>query len=444
MTDAGSDTTAQGSNGSGELIVELKGWLEENWDPDLTVGEWWERLGLAGWAAPTWPTEWYGKGLSRSEGVRVQRTISEFGALPAPGGLGLLLAGPTILAHGTDEQKERYIRDIVTGKKGWCQLFSEPGAGSDLAGLQSRAVKDGDEWVITGQKVWTSGGQVADLGMLIARTDPQQPKHAGITYFLLDMHQPEIEVRPLREMTGRSLFNEVFLNEARVPDDAILGGLNNGWRVANTTLMFERSGLGAGGGSAAASPATPGTVQGDLELRAGDVVGTGGRRSTGGATLFGFTGRAMTDFVRKMDRQNDPVIRQRMMQLHTLGEVARFNTQRLKAAAAAGKDIPGLPNIAKLMMSEMVRVSRDLGLELVGPYGTLHAYEAEEREALDQATGMPELAGVSEMALFAQAPPIYGGTDQVQRNIIGERVLGLPKEPGFDKNTPFKDIPKNQ
>jgi alkylation response protein AidB-like acyl-CoA dehydrogenase len=444
MTDTGTDTTAQGSNGSGELIVELKGWLEENWDRDLTVGEWWERLGLAGWAAPTWPTEWYGKGLSRSEGVRVQRTISEFGALPAPGGLGLLLAGPTILAHGTDEQKERYIRDIVTGKKGWCQLFSEPGAGSDLAGLQSRAVKDGDEWVVTGQKVWTSGGQVADLGMLIARTDPEQPKHAGISYFLLDMHQPEIEVRPLREMTGRSLFNEVFLNEARVHSDAILGGLNNGWRVANTTLMFERSGLGAGGGSAAASPATPGTVQGDLELRAGDVVGTGGRRSTSGATLFGFTGNAMVDFVRKVGRQDDPIIRQRIMQLHTLGEVARFNTQRLKAAVAAGKDIPGLPNIAKLFMSDMVRLSRDLGLELVGPYGTLHAYDAEEREALDQATGMPELAGVSEMALFAQAPPVYGGTDQVQRNIIGERVLGLPKEPGFDKNTPFKDIPKNQ
>jgi alkylation response protein AidB-like acyl-CoA dehydrogenase len=444
MTDTDTDTTPKGSNGFGELIVELKGWLEENWDPDLTVGEWWERLGLAGWAAPTWPTEWYGRGLSRTEGVRVQRTISEFGALPAPGGLGLLLAGPTILAHGTDEQKQRYISDIVTGKKGWCQLFSEPGAGSDLAGLQARAVKDGDEWVVTGQKVWTSGGQVADLGMLIARTDPEQPKHAGITYFLLDMHQPQIEVRPLREMTGRSLFNEVFLNEARVHSDAILGGLNNGWRVTNTTLMFERSGLGAGGGSAAASPATPGTVQGDLELRAGDVIGTGGRRSTSGATLFGFTGSAMAGFVRKVGRQDDPLIRQRMMQLHTLGEVARFNTQRLKAAMSAGKDIPGLPNIAKLMMSDMVRLSRDLGLELVGPYGTLHAYDAEEREALDQATGMPELAGVSEMALFAQAPPIYGGTDQVQRNIIGERVLGLPKEPGFAKDIPFKDVPKNQ
>lgn len=452
MTDTGTDTAEDvvedteantQARGSDELTVELKSWLEENWDPDLTVAEWWERLGLSGWAAPTWPTSWYGKGLSRSEGVRIQRTISEFGALAAPGGLGLLLAGPTILAHGSDEQKERYLRDIVCGQKGWCQLFSEPGAGSDLAGLQARAIRDGDEWVVTGQKVWTSGGQVADLGMLIARTDPDQPKHAGITYFLIDMHQPGIEVRPLREMTGRSLFNEVFLNEARVHDDAILGGLNNGWRVANTTLMVERAGLGAGGGTAAASPATPGTVQGDLELRAGDIVRTGGRRSTGGATLFGYTGRTMILLVRKAGKQSDPTVRQELMRLHSMGEVARFNTQRLKAAMAAGKDIPGLPNIAKLSMSNMVRLSRDLGLSVVGAYGTLHAYESDQRTALDQATGIPELAGLTEMALFAQGPPVYGGTDQVQRNIIGERVLGLPKEPGFDKATPFKDLPKN-
>jgi alkylation response protein AidB-like acyl-CoA dehydrogenase len=426
-----------------DLIVELNAWLDENWDPDLSVAEWWERLGASGWAAPTWPTEWYGRGLGRSEAIRIQRTIGDFGALAAPGGLGLLLAGPTILAHGSDEQKQRYLRDIVTGQRGWCQLFSEPGAGSDLAGLQARAIKDGDEWVVTGQKVWTSGGQVADLGMLIARTDPDQPKHAGITYFLIDMHQPTIEVRPLREMTGRSLFNEVFLSEARVHEDAILGGLNNGWRVANTTLVFERAGLGAGGGTAGASRATPGTVQGDLELRVGDVVRTGGRRSTSGAALFGLSAKAMAGLVRKAGKANDPTIRQKLMRLHSIGEVARFNNQRLRAGMAAGKDIPGLPNIAKLSMSHMVRLSRDLGLEIAGAHGTLHAYDQDERAALDQATGMPELGRLTEIALFAQGPPIYGGTDQVQRNIIGERVLGLPKEPGFDKNTPFKDLPKN-
>jgi alkylation response protein AidB-like acyl-CoA dehydrogenase len=438
MTDT-ADRTTTGS----DIIVEVKAWLDDNWDPDLTVAEWWERLGTAGWAAPTWPAEWFGKGLSRDEGVRVQQAIADHGALPAPGGLGLMLAGPTIAVHGNDEQKARYLRDIVTGQKGWCQLFSEPGAGSDLAGLNARAVKDGDEWVVTGQKVWTSGGHVADLGMLIARTDPDQPKHAGITYFAIDMHQPGVEVRPLREMTGRALFNEVFLSEARVRDDAIIGGLNNGWRVANTTLMFERSSLGAGGGSAAVSLATPGTVQGDLDRRAGDFVTSGGRRGGGGGTLFGASAKGLTELAKASGKSAEPAIRQRLMRLYSLGEVARFNNLRLKAAKAAGQDIPGLPNIAKLTMSQIVRLSRDLGLEIAGPYGTLHAYDGDARKQLDEATGLPYLAGITEMALFAQGPPIYGGTDQIQRNIIGERILGLPKEPGFEKGTPFKDLPKN-
>jgi alkylation response protein AidB-like acyl-CoA dehydrogenase len=437
MTDTADRTTGS------DVIVEVKSWLEENWSPELTVAEWWERLGTSGWGAPTWPVEWFGKGLSREEGVRVQQAIADHGALPAPGGLGLMLAGPTIIAHGTDEQKALYLRDIVTGQKGWCQLFSEPGAGSDLAGINARAVKDGDEWVVTGQKVWTSGGHVADLGMLIARTDPDQPKHAGITYFAIDMHQAGVEVRPLREMTGRALFNEVFLEEARVGDDAVIGGLGNGWRVANTTLMFERSSLGAGGGSAAVSLATPGTVQGDLPQRAGDFVSTGGRRGGGGGTLFGVSSKAMTELAKGTGKAADPAVRQRLMQLHTLSEVARYNNLRVKAAKAAGQDIPGLPNIAKLTMSQIVRLSRDLGLEIAGPYGTLHAYDSESRAALDEVTGLPYLAGITEMALFAQGPSIYGGTDQIQRNIIGERVLGLPKEPGFDKATPFKDLPKN-
>jgi alkylation response protein AidB-like acyl-CoA dehydrogenase len=438
MTDT-ADRTAT----TDDPVAEVKDWLAENWDPDLTVAEWWERLGTSGWGVPAWPIEWFGKGLSRAEAVRVQQAISDFGALPAPGGLGLMLAGPTITVHGDDDQKPRYLRDIVTGQKAWCQLFSEPGAGSDLAGLNARAVKDGDEWIVTGQKVWTSGGHVADLGMLIARTDPDQPKHAGITYFAIDMHQPGIEVRPLREMTGRALFNEVFLEDARVADDAIIGGLNNGWRVANTTLMFERSSLGAGGGSAAASLASPGTVAGDLDKRAGDFVATGGRRGGGGGTLFGASSKGLTKLAQANGRVQDPAIRQKLMQLHSIGEVARFNNLRLKAAMAAGQDIPGLPNISKLLMSQTVRLSRDVGLEIAGGYGMLHAYDGESREALDAATGMPRLSGITEMALFAQGPPIYGGTDQVQRNIIGERVLGLPKEPGFDKTMPFKDLPKN-
>jgi alkylation response protein AidB-like acyl-CoA dehydrogenase len=429
-------------------VTDVKAWLAESWDPEITVAEWWERLGLSGWAAPNLPPNAYGKGLNRNDTVAVQATIAEFGALAAPGGLGLMLAAPTIAAHGTQEQIDLYVRDIVTGQKAWCQLFSEPGAGSDLAGLQSRAIKDGDEWVITGQKVWTSGGQVADLGMLIARTDPEVPKHQGITYFALDMHQPGVEIRPLVEMTGHAMFNEVFMEEAKTDDSALIGGLNNGWAVANTTLMNERATLGSGGGHAAGSAATPGTVVNDLEKRVGDfVAGAGGQRRArgggGGGPLAGGY-KLLVELAKGNGKIGDATVRQDLMKLHTLNELGRFNNLRAKAAKAAGlPDIPGLPNISKLSMSEIVRQQRDIGLRILGPLGTLHGYKGDQQEVLNEATGNPFAGMVTGMALFAQAPPIYGGTDQVQKNIIGERVLGLPKEANTDKTAAFKDLPKN-
>jgi alkylation response protein AidB-like acyl-CoA dehydrogenase len=430
-----------------DVIAELQAWLEQNWDPDLTVGEWWERLGLAGWSAPLLPENAYGRNLQRADAVRVQQTIAEFGALGAPGGLGLLLAAPTIATHGTQEQIDTFVRDIVTGKQAWCQLFSEPGAGSDLAGLNCKAVKDGDVWIINGQKVWTSGGQIADMGMLIARTNPEAPKHQGITWFAFDMHQPGVDVRPLKEMTGRALFNEVFISDSQVGDDAVIGGLNNGWAVANTTLAFERAGLGAGGGSEAGGAAVPGTIAGDLEKRVGDFTATGSARRRGGSTgggLFGAAGQLLMDLAKGSGKTTDPTIRQDLMRLYSMNEIAKFMNLRSRALRQAGQpDVPGGPNIAKLTMSNILRLSRDLGLRILGPLGTLHAYTNEDREALNNATGNPFTGMVTEMALFAQGPPIYGGTDQIQRNIIGERVLGLPKEPNNDKVTPFKDLPKN-
>jgi alkylation response protein AidB-like acyl-CoA dehydrogenase len=426
---------------SADPVAELTVWLEDNWDPDITVAEWWDRLGNAGWSAPTWPVEWYGKGLSRSESVQVQNAIADFGALPAPGGLGLMLAGPTIVDHGSDEQKERFLPDIVTGQRSWCQLFSEPGAGSDLAGLQARAEKDGDEWIVNGQKVWTSGGQAADLGMLIARTDPDLPKHQGITYFGIDMHQDGIEVRPLKEMTGRALFNEVFLTDARVADDDRIAGLGDGWRVANTTLMHERSSLGAGGGSESSSVAMPGQVRGDLVKRVGDFVD---QPSTDGAGAVGRGGSMIVTVAAESGRTDDPKVRQDLMRLHTMNQVARYNGLRVKAARQAGRDLPGMANIAKLSMSRILRASRDLGLELLGPRGTLHAYSAKDQEALSGAVADGgTLSAMTEYALFSPGPSIYGGTDEIQKNIIGERVLGLPKEPNQDKVTAFKDLPKN-
>ena len=462
MTDTAIDT-AMDSAGTEELLSDLRAWLSDNWDPDLTVGEWWERLGLAGWAAPGLPTNAYGKAMARSDTVLAQQEVVSFGALGAPAGLGLLLAAPTIAAHGTQEQIDRYVREIVTGQKAWCQLFSEPQAGSDLAGLQTRALPDGDEWIINGQKVWTSGGQYADLGMLLARTDPDVPKHQGISYFAFEMLQDGVDVRPLKEMTGHALFNEVFITDARVADAALIGGRNNGWAVANTTLMNERAGLGSGGGNAAGGGlAQPGTVMGMLTRRVGDLVGeraggaetkrTGTKKETsaqksqqpGGALGAMRGGATMLISVAKSRGVNsDATIRQDLARLYTLGELGRFNGLRMKAVKEQGGDIPGMPNVAKLSMSQIVRLTRDLGLRIMGPGGMLHAYDVDDKAALKHATGDPFAGGITEMALFAQAPPIYGGTDQVQRNIIGERVLGLPKEPNNDRVTPFSQLPKN-
>jgi len=421
-----------------DVVDVVTRWLEENWDPEITVGEWWDRLGSSGWAFPALPEAWYGKGMTREDGIRVQQTVGKFGALGPPMGLGTLLAAPTIAVHGNDEQRDRYILDTVTGRKAWCQFFSEPGAGSDLAGLTTSAVRDGDEWVVNGQKVWTSGAQVADLGMLLARTDPDVPKHQGITYFVCDVHQPGVDIRPLREMTGRAMFNEVFLTDVRVRDDDAIGGVNNGWAVANTTLAFERAGLSAGAGGAAGT-ASPGTVAGDLGRRVGDFVGrrveTRGRGGAGANVLI--------ELAKANGKIDDPVIRQDLMRLHILNEIARQTNQRAKALRARGKEIPGMGNMGKLAMSQILRLSRDVGLRIVGPYGTLHAYTDDGRAALGEVTGQPYLALVTEGALAASGPSIYGGTDEIQHNILGERVLGLPKEPNNDKTTPFRDLPRN-
>src|SRR5581483_8199944 len=296
-----------------DFETELKAWLEENWEPDLTVREWWQRLGESGCAAPTRQVEWYGKGLSRAEGVQVSRIMRDFGALGATGGLGLLLAGPTIATHGSDEQKDRYLRDIVTGAKGWCQLFSEPGAGSDLAGLGTRAVRDGDEFVVNGQKVWNSGAHYSDWGILLARTDPTAPKHRGITYFLVDMRTPGIDVRPLRQITGQAHFNEVFLSDVRIPVANVLGAVNDGWRVAQTTLANERALIGGGAGS--------------------------GWRDVG-------------VLARETGAGRDPVLRQELAAAFTRFELTRFLGYRVQTALSQGKAPGPEVSIMKLFHSQ--------------------------------------------------------------------------------------------
>ncbi|MDQ1448243.1 MAG: hypothetical protein QOC79_1214, partial [Actinomycetota bacterium] len=325
-----------------------------------------------------------------------------------------------------EQQKQEDLLRILNGQDAWCQLFSEPGSGSDLASLSTKAVKDGDEWIVTGQKVWTSTAQLTNLGMLIARTAPDLPKHKGITYFKFDMRQPGVEIRPLREMTGRAMFNEVFIDGARVRDDDIIGGLNNGWAAANTTLMAERAGLGTGG-SGGAGNAFPGPIAGQLDTRAGDHVGqvrTGGTGGGGAAAA-----QRLVKLSQELGKNTDPTIRQKLAKLYTMQQLGRYSSLRAKSP---NQRTGGEPNIAKLMMSDLLRLQREVGNEIVGAYGMVVG------------SGTPGGGIVQEVTLFSPGPSIYGGTDQVQRNILGERVLGLPKEPGPAKDTPYRDLLVNR
>ncbi len=429
---------------STDLIDDLRTWLDASWDPDLTVGQWWERLGMAGWSTPMLTVEPLGHGASRGDALRIAAAVAEHGALGAPLGLGPGLAAPTIVAHGTTEQIERFVPDISCGRRAWCQLFSEPGAGSDLAGLATRAEPDGDVWVVNGQKVWTSGGHLADFGMLLARTDPSVPKHQGITWFALDMHQSGVEVRPLREMTGNTMFSEVFFTDAVARDADRIGEVNDGWSVANTTLFYERSGMGAGGGAPRGRFARAGTVAGDLDRRAGDFVDVQAPKATDDTDETRRSPASLLiEVARRTGRIDDPVIRQRLAQAHNYGEIPGLNTERHKAVRAAGGDIPGIPNFSKLLMATILRHNRDLGLDLLGPRGMLHSYgpAAADDTALGDSPAGRAAVPLTGQALSAQALPIFGGTDQIQHNIIGERVLGLAKEPGDLSRVPFNELP---
>jgi len=410
-----------------EVRAEVEAWLDENWDPSMTVREWWAKLLPTGYTHPMLPTNAYGKGWGRDLAAAVMATMADRGVMgPPSSGLGYMLAAPTIAAHGSQEQIDQFIPEILDGTVGWCQLFSEPGAGSDLASLGCKAEKDGDEWIITGQKVWTSGGQVADWGMLIARTNPDVPKHKGISWFAFDMNQPGVTVRPLTEMTGRALFNEVFIDEARVPDANIVGGLNNGWAVANSTLMFERASLGSAGKRP--NTATPGVKGGALDKPASEFASKS--RGEGGVPGLGINlWQSLVDIARNSGKISDPVLRQRLVHLYSLIQINGYSMQRAKdpnqRSGAEG-------NIAKLTMSELFRQFREVGMAVIGADGMLKGEDDKSSRGV-----------VPEIAMFSPGPSIYGGTDQIQRNIIGERVLGLPKEPGYDKTTPFRDLPKN-
>jgi alkylation response protein AidB-like acyl-CoA dehydrogenase len=412
-------------------MSEIRDWLEENWDPELTVREWWERAAKAGWLFPTWPEGYGGRGLSNSEGRAVQEEFVKIGALGPPGGLGQVMGGPVVARHGNEDQYDRFLPALAAGRESWCQFFSEPEAGSDLAGVRTRAERDGEEWIINGQKVWTSGALTADRGMLLARSDWDQPKHKGLSYFIIPIDQPGIEIRPLKQMNGQAHFNEVFFTDARVSHADLIGPPGDGWMAAVTTLAFERSGLssrvpGLTGGQ-------PGSKSKMLDRKAGDVVKGGqGQAVPQAATQSWTSARAMQGLAVRQGRNSDAVVRQEIALMKAMSDVAGWSGQRAAVELRQGGRTPGVEaNLAKLARSEIGRTAQRIGPRLLGPGGMLSGPDA------------PEHGEVTDMLLSVPSSSIAGGSDQIQKNIIGERGLGLPKEPATDREMPFRDVPKS-
>jgi alkylation response protein AidB-like acyl-CoA dehydrogenase len=363
-------------------------------------------LGLA-WVS--FPEGYGGLGVAPDRQKEVDRRLVEAGAAP-PGArhfFGLTMAGPTVVTHGSDELRDRLLCRTFTGEESWCQLFSEPGSGSDLAGLSTRAVRDGDEWVITGQKVWNTLAHIADRGMLVARTDPDLPKHKGLTYFALDMHAPGVEVRPLRQMTGEAEFNEVYLTEVRVPDADRVGEVGEGWRVAMTTLSNERTSIGGGVGA--------------------PVRGTGS------------IAEAVRIWQREGHRRN-AVDRDRLVRLWIEAEALRLTNMRASQNRRAGNPGPE-GSIAKLMFAEVNMRIYDLCIDLLGPDGLVgYDYTMRRSEGLGL-VGPPGSA--RKLFLRSRANSIEGGTSEIQRNILGERMLGLPGDVRVDKELPWSKVPRS-
>ena len=403
-----------------QLGSTVSAWLDDHWDPDLSVDEWWRIVAEAGWTAPHFTTEQGGRGLTRKSEKVVRATFARHGALRPPGGLGLLMAAPTILTHGTPEQVDRLVRPILTGQEAWCQLFSEPGAGSDLAGLTTRAERDGDRWIINGQKVWSSMAVGASKGMLVARTDFGVPKHDGLSWFAFDLDQPGVAIRPLREMTGEAVFNEIFLDDAICADEDLIGSPGDGWRITQTTLFFERSGIGAGG-SHSAFPA-PGGVGGVLGRRAGDVA-----KISPPTSKLTLTYRDVARLAQDKHRNLDPIVRQDLARLYAFTQTGTWNALRGKAEAERGSG-GTVASTGKISQTRIVKTAAKIAGDILGADAALAGPDSTEDGVY------------SEAIVFSPASSIYGGTDEIQRNIIAERVLGLPREANPDKGKPYGEV----
>lgn len=407
-----------------EIRQDVRSWLASNWDPNLDLLQWRELLADSGWGAPDWPSDYFGRGLEPQFSAVVDEELARINAIGAAHSGVRMLAAVTLLAHANHQQKQQYLRPILTGEAHWCQLFSEPGSGSDLAGATTRADLQGDDWIINGQKVWNTSAHHAHFGLLLARSDWDEPKHKGLSYFILDMHQPGVEVRQLKQMNGHASFNEVFFTDARVPRANLIGQPGDGWQIAMTTLAHERRSFDRPR-NPAAKAASPAPIyqqyQQELEIanepykwypqRAGRVDLILKRANETGAV-------------------NDPVLRQDIARLHILASSALWTAQRARAAQKAGKPQGPEGSLGKLAASHIGRLAAQIHTHISA------------NDALLSGSDSPMDGTIAEVLVSTPAGSIAGGTDEIQRNIIAERVLGLPKEPRFDSG-PFRDVRRN-
>lgn len=424
--------TTTSPSSSDSVRDAVRSWLDEHWDQERPLIEWRQMLADSGWGCPTWPEQWFGRGLSPALGAVVHAEFDRIGAVGVASGTAMSLAAPTILEHGSDDVKSRLLRPALTGQHRWCQLFSEPGNGSDLAGLTTRAELDGDEWVITGQKLWNTGAQKADWGILVARTNFDVPKHKGITYFVINMRQPGVEVRPLMQMNRYASFNEVFLTEARVPVSDVIGTVGEGWRVALATLAHERS-LPSVRAFQAGTNRT-GRCRAEAVDEQTDYF----------KTYVWYPQRAgRADLVipraKQTGRWADPVVRDAAMRLYCLDQAARWTAQRAQASRLAGRPPGPEGSIGKLVGSNIARMAASVHAQISGAHAMLSA--GDTPSPADPADTSVSL--IHEIIVSVPGQSIAGGTDEIQRNILGERSLGLPKEPSLDVDIPFRDVRTN-
>ena len=409
-----------------QIRREVSAWLDANWRIDRPLIEWRNILLEGGWAAPHWPEEWFGRGFTLDQAAVVAEVFREKDAVPAaqvgPRGL----ASETILACGSDDQKRRYLRPILTGEHTWCQLFSEPGSGSDLAGLSTRAEFVDGKWIINGQKVWNTSAHHADFGLLVARSDWDVPKHQGISYFLLDMRQPGVEARPLKQMNGHQSFNEVFMSNAVVPPEDLIGGEGAGWHVASTTLSFERRGFSrrVRGSSLEGSKQGPIYEEYEEELRIATEPYTWYPQREGRVDL-------VLPRARETGAIQDPAVRQEIAKLICLSRGAALASDSAEAKRKAGTtEIIPAGSIGKLAASVIARQASLVHTMISGADAMLSGPDSAEGGI------------VAEILVSVPAISIAGGTDEIQRNIISERVLGMPKGFRADQG-PFRDIKRN-